>query len=115
MLMEAIFGTPHNVTLLQECARAALIFIYGFLILRLAGRRSFGKWSALDFIVSIIVGSSLARVITGEAPIDGTFAAVAVMILMHLALSWAVAQSDTMSRLIEGTTIVLSKGEKLDD
>jgi len=112
--MEEIFGTVHNVTLGQECARAALVFIYGFLILRISGRRAFGKWSALDFIVSIIVGSSLARVITGEAPIDGTFSAVALMILLHLGLSWAVAHSDTLSRLIEGTTIKLTEGAFID-
>lgn len=112
--MESLFGTPHNVTFGQECARAALVFIYGFLVLRLSGRRAFGKWSALDFVVSIIIGSSLARVITGEAPIDGTFSAVAIMILMHLALSWAVAHSDALSRLIEGKTVELSKGVSID-
>jgi uncharacterized membrane protein YcaP (DUF421 family) len=113
-MMEYLFGTLHNVTLPQECARAALVFTYGFLILRIAGRRAFGKWSAIDFIVSIIIGSSLARVITGEAPIDGTFSAVAIMILMHLALSWAVAHSDAFSRLIEGTTVKLSNGASID-
>ncbi len=112
--MEQIFGTVHNVTYAQECARAALVFIYGFLILRMAGRRAFGKWSALDFVISIIIGSSLARVITGEAPIDGTFSAVAIMILLHLGLSWAVAHSDTFSRLIEGTTVELTKGAFID-
>jgi uncharacterized membrane protein YcaP (DUF421 family) len=113
--MEDIFGMQHHVTLLQECVRAGLVFIYGFVILRLSGRRAFGKWSALDFIISIIIGSSLARVITGEAPIDGTFAAVAVMMAMHLGLSWAVTLSETMSRIIEGSTIVLSKEGQLDE
>jgi len=113
--MEQIFGTPHNLNLWQECARAALVFLYGFLILRLSGRRTFGKWSALDFLVSIVIGSSLARVITGDAPIDGTFSAVALMVAMHLALSWGVAHSETISRIFEGTTIVLAHGGKLDD
>ena len=113
--MEDIFGTQHNVTLLQECARAALVFGYGFLALRLSGRRAFGKWSALDFIISIIIGSSLARVITGEASIGGTFAAVAVMIAMHLALSWMAASSEQFSRLIEGSTVILSRAGTLDD
>src|SRR3954452_25140638 len=110
--MDEIFGTPHNVNLWQECARAALVFAYGFLVLRFSGRRTFGKWSALDFIVSIIIGSSLARVITGEAPIDGTFAAIALMVSMHLALSWAVSHSETMSRLIEGRTVALAQDGK---
>ena len=113
--MEEVFGTLHHVTLLQECARAALVFAFGFLILRLSGRRTFGKWSALDFMISIIIGSSLARVITGEAPIDGTFSAVAVMVAMHLGLAWGVAHSEGMSNLIEGRTVVLSNGARVDE
>ena len=112
--MEQIFGTLHNVSLLQECARAALVFIYGYLILRIAGRRSFGKWAALDFIIQIIVGSALARVITGDATIDGTFVAVAVMMGLHFFLSWAVAHSDTCSHLLEGRTVILAESGQLD-
>ena len=52
--------------------------------------------------------------ITGEAPIDGTFSAVAIMIAMHWALSWGVAHSDAFSRVIEGTTVELSKGMFVD-
>jgi uncharacterized membrane protein YcaP (DUF421 family) len=113
--MESTFGTEHHVDLVQACMRAALVFAYGFLILRLGGRRCFGKWSALDFIISIIIGSCLARVITGEAPIAGTFAAVAVMLALHFLLAWAVSHSETMSRIIEGRTIILSHGAEVDE
>ena len=112
--METIFGTLHNVTLLQECARATLVFIYGYLILRLAGRRAFGKWAAVDFIIQIIIGSALARVVTGEATIDGTFAAVALMVGIHFCISWAVAHSEAVSKLVEGSTVVLSEGDRID-
>ena len=112
--MEELFGTQHHVTFAQECARAMLVFAYGFLVLRLSGRRAFGKWSALDFVISIVIGSSLARVITGEAPIDGTFAAVAIMVAMHLALSWAVSHSDMLSHVIEGRTVELTRDGQID-
>jgi uncharacterized membrane protein YcaP (DUF421 family) len=36
------------------------------------------------------------------------------MILMHLGVSWGVAHSDAFSRLIEGTTVELSKGAVVD-
>lgn len=112
--MVTIFGTLHNVTMSQECARAALVFIYGYLILRLAGRRTFGKWAAVDFIVQIIIGSALARVITGEATINGTFAAVAVMMALHFCFSLAAARSEALSKLMEGATVVLSEGGMID-
>jgi uncharacterized membrane protein YcaP (DUF421 family) len=113
--VETLFGTEHNVTVLQECARAFLVFLYGFAVLRISGRRTFAKWSALDILVSIIVGSALARVITGDATIEGTFAAVAVMVAMHYALCFALARSEAFSRLIEGETVVLSRGKAIDE
>jgi uncharacterized membrane protein YcaP (DUF421 family) len=112
--MNGLFGSIHNVTLPQECARAVLVFIYGYVLLRLAGRRSFGKWAALDFIIQIVVGSALARVITGDATIDGTFAATAIMVGMHFCLSWTVAHNDSFSHPLEGRTIVLSEGSHID-
>src|ERR1700759_826197 len=112
--MNELLGSIHNVTLPQECARAVLVFIYGYVLLRIAGRRAFGKWAALDFIIQIIVGSALARVITGDAAIGGTFAATGLMVGLHFLLSWAVAHSDRVSQLLEGRTVVLSEGSHID-
>ena len=63
----AIFGVDAHLSWAQECARAVLVFAYGLLLVRVAGRRIFGKWSALDIIVSIVVGSNLSRALTGSA------------------------------------------------
>ncbi len=69
----AIFGRDDAVDTAQLVARACLIFVYGLVLVRLAGRRVFGRWSALDIIVSIVVGSNLSRALTGNAPLLGTW------------------------------------------
>ncbi len=46
-----------------------LIFAYGLVLVQLSGRRTFGKWSALDVIVSIMLDSSQSRALTGSAPL----------------------------------------------
>jgi uncharacterized membrane protein YcaP (DUF421 family) len=51
-----LFGSEHNLSLAQECARTVLIFFYGLLLLHLSGRRTFADWSAFDIILSIIIG-----------------------------------------------------------
>jgi uncharacterized membrane protein YcaP (DUF421 family) len=102
------FGTMHNVGLAQECARAVLIFAYGLIVLRISGRRTFAQWSAIDIVVSIIVGSSLSRAVTGSAPLWGTLAAVAVLVLLHLGISYVVSRSQKLSKLIEGDSVVLA-------
>jgi uncharacterized membrane protein YcaP (DUF421 family) len=111
----AIFGVKDHLDIAQECARAVLIFCYGLVILRLSGRRAFAHWSALDVVVSIIVGSSLSRALTGGAPLAGTLAAVAVLSLLHLLVAYAVAGSKSLSRLIEGEPVILARDGVLNE
>lgn len=73
MDLSLIFSSIRDITWWQECARTLVVFGYGLVIVRIAGRRVFGKWAALDFIVSMIVGSSLSRAITGSAALGGTW------------------------------------------
>jgi uncharacterized membrane protein YcaP (DUF421 family) len=109
-----LFGSEHNVTLAQECARAGLIFFYGLFLLRLSGRRTFADWSALDIILSIIIGSSLSRALTGSAPLPGTLAAAAVLTALHVAIGYLVAWSKALSRVVEGGPVELGSQGRVD-
>src|SRR4051812_3468397 len=113
-LLSTIFGETGNLTIAQECARAVLILIYGLAILRIAGRRIFGKWSALDIIVSIIVGSNLSRALTGSAPLLGTIAATTVLVGLHWVLARVAAHSPAFSRLLEGKAVELGRDGAID-
>ena len=82
-LLSDIFGTKNDISAAQECARAVLVFAYGFLAMRLMGRRILGKRSALDILLSVIVGSILGRAITGGAPLGGTIVASWLLMCLH--------------------------------
>jgi uncharacterized membrane protein YcaP (DUF421 family) len=114
-ILAAIFGIKDHVSAAQECARATLVFFYGLFILRFSGRRTFGKWSALDIVISVIAGSALSRAITGNAALGGTLAAVALLMVLHVVLAHGAARSDFLSRLVEGHPVLLSRQGKLDD
>ncbi len=109
-----IFGSTHAVTWPQECARTFVVFCYGLAAVRLAGRRVFGKWAALDFIVSIIVGSSLSRAITGSAALGGTLASTTLIMLLHWVLAQAAARSDRLSTILEGAPLPLVRNGKAE-
>jgi uncharacterized membrane protein YcaP (DUF421 family) len=116
MLLGQAFGVgTHPITLMQECARAALLFPYGVLLLRLLGRRAAGKWSALDIIVAVIVGSSLSRAMTGNADLWGTMAAAAVVMGFHAFIGRVAALWPMASRLLEGRAIPILEGRRLDE
>jgi uncharacterized membrane protein YcaP (DUF421 family) len=112
--LTALFGVKDHVSLAQECARAVLIFFYGLILLRISGRRTFGHWSALDIVVSIIVGSALGRALTGNAPLPGTMAAAAVMVGLHVLIAYAVARFHGLARFVEGRPIVLVDHGRID-
>ncbi len=95
-----LFGSLGHVSWLQECARAAVIFAYGLVLVRVAGRRVFGKWAALDIIVSVIVGSNLSRALTGQASLSGTLATT---------LAQAATRSARLASILEGTSIELGR------
>jgi uncharacterized membrane protein YcaP (DUF421 family) len=109
-----LFGIQNHLTVAQEGARAVLIFAYGLLLLRLSGPRMFGHWSALDFVITIMVGSALARAMTGSAPLLGTMVAAAVMALLHVTLAHCVARSNKLAHLVEGEAITLIDHGRID-
>jgi uncharacterized membrane protein YcaP (DUF421 family) len=111
-----IFGHElARLTWTQECARTVLIFAYGLIMVRLVGRRVFGKWSALDIVVSIIVGSSLSRAMTGSAPLLGTLGAATLLMAMHWLLAQLAARSAFFSRIVEGAAILVARQGAIDE
>jgi uncharacterized membrane protein YcaP (DUF421 family) len=113
-IFTAAFGAKDHVSFGQECTRAILIFAYGLLLLRLSGRRTFGHWSALDIVISVIVGSALARAMTGSAPLAGTMGASAVIVCLHVACSHLVARSKFFSHLLEGQAVRIVTDGRID-
>jgi uncharacterized membrane protein YcaP (DUF421 family) len=109
-----IFGVQNHISTAQEAARAVLIFAYGLALLRLSGPRMFGHWSALDIVISIMVGSALARAMTGSAPLVGTMVAAAVMAFLHVGLAHGVARDRRLARLFEGKAVMLIDHGRID-
>jgi uncharacterized membrane protein YcaP (DUF421 family) len=109
-----VFGVQNHLTIAQEAARAVLIFSYGLLLLRISGPRMFGHWSALDIVITIMVGSALARAMTGSAPLAGTLVAAAVMAFLHVALGHCVARNQKLARWVEGEAVTLVDHGRID-
>ena len=110
----AILGTKDHLTTAQEGARAVVIFTYGLLLFRIMGPRVFGRWSALDLVVTVVMGSALARTMTGSAPLAGTMLAVAILAILHTVLAYGVAHSAALARIVEGKEVALIRNGRID-
>lgn len=109
MTLLDVFGVTDHIEWWQELPRAFVVFVFGLILLRLSGRRAFARWSALDIIVSIIIGSSLSRALTGSAPLGGTFLAMILLAFLHWLLARTAARSQRFAHLVEGSAVVLGQ------
>src|SRR5688500_11455069 len=57
------------ITWWQMSVRAVIVFAFGILLVRLSGKRTFGKLSAFDIVLAIVVGSNLSRALHRQRPI----------------------------------------------
>ncbi|MFT3977667.1 MAG: DUF421 domain-containing protein [Sphingomonas bacterium] len=97
----------------QFCARATILFVFGLLCIRIAGRRTFSDLSPLDIIVSIVVGSNISRTMTGRAPFIQTLAATLLLVLLHRLVALATVRSNLLSLFAKGRPAVLVRDGKL--
>lgn len=67
----------------QMAARAVVAYPVGIAFVRLGEKRFIGKFTAFDVIMGIVIGSILARAITGGSPFFPSLAAGLVLVLLH--------------------------------
>jgi uncharacterized membrane protein YcaP (DUF421 family) len=107
-----LFGEGKDLTTLQMCVRAFLMFFIALVLVRLGGVRIFGKKSAFDDIVSIMLGALLSRGITGAAPFGSAVAAGAVLVLIHRVIALACIRSESFGELMKGRQVLLYREGK---
>ena len=82
--------------------RAILAFFITLLLLRIAGIRTFGKKTAFDNVVIIMVGSILSRAVVGASPFIPTAVGCLAFVQVHWLLVKLSIYSDRIGRLIKG-------------
>lgn len=109
-----LFGEGENQTVLQMSLRAMVIFIITLILLRIAGRRSFGMKSPFDNIIVILLGAILSRAVVGASEFLPTIGAATVIAVLHRLGAWLGALNLRFGVLIKGQKIVLFKNGRLD-
>ena len=92
----------------QECARAALIFVYGLVLIRIRRTADFRQVVGARHRRSII-RVELSRALTGSAQLWGTLAATTLLVALHWVLALLVASSPGFSRVVEGGPVELAR------
>ncbi|SEK05318.1 hypothetical protein MAA5396_04453 [Marinovum algicola] len=106
--------TPH-IAWWQMSLRAVIIFLYAILLYRVAPRRSFSNLSAQDIVLTVVLGSSLSRSLTGNAPLLPTLAATGLLVVLYVSVTALAPRSKVVSRLLKGRPITLVRDGEVDD
>ena len=92
----------------QMAARAVLTFVVTIAVVRLGDKRLFGKGTAFDIIVAIMIGSVMSRAITDSSPLFPTWIAGLVLVGMHRLLA-LLAYRGWFGPLVKGNPVLLVK------
>lgn len=115
-LLQDLFGEGKDLSALQMCDRAIVVYFIALIMLRISGRRTFGKKTAFDNTIAIILGAILSRAVVGASAFVPTVACGLVLVLLHRGLSWASLRSKLVRHLLQGASIPLySKGKLIKE
>jgi uncharacterized membrane protein YcaP (DUF421 family) len=114
-VVNTVFGSGRDLDALQMAARAAVIFVCALVLMRISGRRSFGQRSPFDYVIAILLGATLSRVIVGASPALPTAGASLVLVLLHRVLAWACVHSRQLERIVGGVERELYRDGRFDE
>jgi uncharacterized membrane protein YcaP (DUF421 family) len=106
--MESLF--PQVMPWWEFALRGIGCYLGLLLLLRMAGKRTFGEMSPFDIVVLILVGGALRSAMVGkDDSFLGPFIAVAAIIAVDKAFGALATWSPAFNRLFEGRSSVLVK------
>jgi uncharacterized membrane protein YcaP (DUF421 family) len=104
---------PKDLTLVQVCLRAILVFVATLIIVRLAEKRFLARLNALDAILGFVLASMLARAINGSGPFFATLAGGLLLVLLQRAMVNAACRWERFGDLVKGKEEVLIENGQL--
>ena len=103
-----------DITWWQMTIRAILVFLYGLVLVRLAGQRVFAKLSGFDILVAILVGSNLSRTLTANTPFIPTLVATSSIVFVYWIITYLAFHSKFVGWLVKGDLVRLMRDGQVD-
>lgn len=108
-MIEYLIGTEDRILWWQMIVRTTIIFFIALILVRFGGKRIFGKHTAFDIVLGIVLGSILGRAITGGAPFLTSMVAAFTLVLLHMMIAMTSYRWDFIGGLVKGNFQLLVK------
>jgi uncharacterized membrane protein YcaP (DUF421 family) len=107
-------GQPKELSLLQLCVRALIIFVLGLGMVRIGDRRSLAEKTGFDTLFLVLIGAVLARAINGSAGFLTTIGCAFFLMLVHRVFAWIACRSHAFGKVIKGSEAKLVTDGQID-
>jgi uncharacterized membrane protein YcaP (DUF421 family) len=88
--------------------RAAVIFVFVFVVTRVVGRRQLSQLEPFDLILLVVIGDLIQQGVTqSDNSVTGTLIVISTIALLSVAVSWLAFHSSPLRRITEGEPIVI--------
>jgi len=105
-----------ELTLTGIAVRVSSMYVFALVLLRISGKQSVSNLTALDFIVTLIVGDLFDDVFWMEVPILQGMVAFAAIILVHILVTWMSSRNKFIHQLVASpATLVIQKGKLVQE
>jgi uncharacterized membrane protein YcaP (DUF421 family) len=102
-----------NLDLTGIIFRVSIMYLYAVALVRISGKQSLGQLTAMDFVVTLIVGDLFDDVFWAEVPIVQGMVAFAVIVLIHMLTTFASSRNIRFYRLVTSPERTLVEDGKL--
>lgn len=109
-----IFGEGKDLNSLQITSRAIIVYLIALLLIRIAGRRTFGKKTAFDNTITIMLGAILSRAVVGASPFLPTVIGSLVLVLIHRIFAWYSIYNPKFEQLVKGKPYLLYQRDTIN-
>jgi uncharacterized membrane protein YcaP (DUF421 family) len=93
---------------LEKVGRAAAVYVFLLVALRLTGKRQLGQMSSFDLVVLLIISNVLQNAMIGnDNSVLGGFIGAAAILLLNYAVARTVVSWKGVERLVEGAPTLL--------
>ncbi len=101
---------------LEKFVRAAAVYVFLLVALRLTGKRQLGQMSSFDLVVLLIISNVLQNAMIGnDNSVLGGFIGAATILALNYGVARLVVSRKRIARLVEGSpTLLIHNGKVLE-
>lgn len=95
-------------------ARAAFMFVFLYVLLRIMGKRELGQLTPFELVVMIVLGDLMQQGVThNDTSLTGAVLAISTFAFLAVAMSWISYLSPRAEKLLDGEPRVVIRDGKL--